>query len=132
MALVSVGGAWTALARAVAVGVVLLAQGFPRPKAAFNVTVAVIEVCAAVAVVEALPVGDISDPATWFTFVVAILAGSLLGAMLIAGAIIATQGFPAGRCGRRSWYRSSWSARSPWPSGWRCSCSSASPPGRGC
>jgi EAL domain-containing protein (putative c-di-GMP-specific phosphodiesterase class I)/GGDEF domain-containing protein len=99
MALVSVGGAWTALARAVAVGVVLLAQGFPRPKAAFNVTVAVIEVCAAVAVVEALPVGDISDPATWFTFVVAILAGSLLGAMLIAGAIIATQGFP----GRALW-----------------------------
>ena len=48
---------------------------------------------------EALPVGDISDPATWFTFVVAILAGSLLGAMLIAGAIIATQGFP----GRALW-----------------------------
>src|SRR3954447_4463268 len=33
MALVTVGGAWTAGARAAAVAVVLLVQGYPRPKA---------------------------------------------------------------------------------------------------
>jgi diguanylate cyclase (GGDEF)-like protein len=99
VALVAVGGAWTAAARAVAVGVVLLAQGFPRPKAAFNITVAIIEVCATVAVLDVLPVGDVTEPATWFAYVVAILSGSLLGAVLIAGAITATQGYP----GRTLW-----------------------------
>lgn len=99
MALVAVGGAWTALARAVAIGAVVLAQGYPRPKAAFNVSVAVLEVCAAVAVLGVLPAGDISEPATWFAYLVAVLAGSMLGAALIAVAITATQGYP----GRALW-----------------------------
>ena len=37
MALVAVGGAWTAVARAVAVGIAVAVQGYPRPKVAFNV-----------------------------------------------------------------------------------------------
>ena len=99
MALVAVGGAWTAVARGLAVGASGLAQGYSRPKAAFNVIVAMLEVCAAVAVLRVLPVGAISDPATWFSYVLAVLTASLLGACLIAGAITLTQGYP----GRELW-----------------------------
>ena len=99
VALVLVGGTWTAVARAVAVGIVLTAQGFPRPKAAFTMSVAVLEVCAAVLVLRAIEVGDISEPLTWLTYLLAVVAGSVLGALLIAAAITATQGFP----GRALW-----------------------------
>ena len=52
MALVAVGGPWTAIARAVAVGAIVVRQGSSRPKAAFNISVAVLEVCAAVAILR--------------------------------------------------------------------------------
>src|SRR3712207_1266633 len=50
IALVEVGGAWTAVARAAAVATVLYAQQFPRPKLLYNVAVAIIEVGVAVAI----------------------------------------------------------------------------------
>ena len=99
MALVAVGGAWTAVARAVAVGIAVAVQGYPRPKVAFNVCVVVLEVCAAVGVLRLLPPGDISEPATWLAYLLAVLVGSSLGAALIAAAITATQGYP----GRTLW-----------------------------
>jgi diguanylate cyclase (GGDEF)-like protein len=99
MAMVAVGGAWTAVARAVAVGFVVLAQGYPRPKVAFNISLAIIEVCAAVALLRVLPVGDISEPATWLSYLVAVVGASVLGAALIAAAITVTQGYP----GRTLW-----------------------------
>jgi diguanylate cyclase (GGDEF)-like protein len=99
MALVAVGGPWTAVARAVAVGAIVVQQGSSRPKAAFNICVAVLEVCAAVAVLRVLPVGSISSPGTWLSYLVAVVAASLLGAVLIAGAITLTQGYP----GRTLW-----------------------------
>ena len=99
MALVAVGGAWTAVARAVAVGIAVAVQGYPRPKVAFNVCVVVLEVCAAVGVLRLLPPGPISEPATWLAYLLAVLVGSSLGAALIAAAICATQGYP----GRTLW-----------------------------
>jgi diguanylate cyclase (GGDEF)-like protein len=99
VALVEVGGFWTALARAAAVGGVLLAQGFPRPKVAFNMGVVALEVCVAVALLRILPVGDISAPATWLAYLLAVLAASCAGALLIAAAITTTQGYP----GRTLW-----------------------------
>src|SRR4051794_7816146 len=70
MGLVAVGGFWTAVAWAVAVGVVSLAQGYPHPKAVFNVSVVVLEVCAAVAMLRVLPAGAVSEPATWLSYVI--------------------------------------------------------------
>jgi diguanylate cyclase (GGDEF)-like protein len=99
MALVAVGGAWTAVAWAFAVGIVSLAQGYPRAKAVFNVTVVVLEACAAVAILRVLPTGDISEPRVWVSYLVAVLTASLLGVALIAAAITATQGYP----GRTLW-----------------------------
>jgi diguanylate cyclase (GGDEF)-like protein len=99
MALVAVGGPWTAVARTAALGAMAAMQGTSRPKAAFNISVALIEVCAAVTLLRLLPVGAISAPETWLSYLVAVVAASLLGAVLIAGAIIATQGYP----GRTLW-----------------------------
>src|SRR5687768_8543126 len=99
MALVTVGGAWTAVAWAFAVTIVSLIQGYSRAKAVFNVTVVVLEACAAVAVLQVLPVGDITDPEVWVSYLLAVMTASLLGAVLIAAAITATQGYP----GRTLW-----------------------------
>jgi diguanylate cyclase (GGDEF)-like protein len=99
MALWAVGGAWTAVAWAFAVAIVSLAQGYPGAKAVFNATVVVLEVCAAVAVLRVLPVGEISEPSVWVSYFVAVLTASLLGVALIATAITATQGYP----GRTLW-----------------------------
>jgi diguanylate cyclase (GGDEF)-like protein len=94
VALVEIGGAWTAAARAAALGAVLLAQRFPRPKTLFNVAVAVLEVCIAVVILRALPVEDIASPQTWLSFVLAILVANIAGALLTAVAITVTQGYP--------------------------------------
>src|SRR3954447_263111 len=99
MALWAVGGAWTAVAWAFAVALISLAQGYPGAKAVFNATVVVLEVCAAVAVLRVLPVGEISEPSVWVSYFVAVLTASLLGVALIATAITATQGYP----GRTLW-----------------------------
>ena len=95
MALVEIGGAWTAAARALAIGGVLLVQHFPHPKIVFNVAGAVIEVCVAVAVLRLLPVGDIAEPVTWLSYLVAILAASAVGTLLALGAVAATTGPPS-------------------------------------
>jgi hypothetical protein len=99
MALVAVGGSWAAVAWAAAIAVSMVVQHYPRPKVVFNVSVVVLEVCSAVAVLRLLPTGDIVEPATWFSYLVAVLVASMVGAVLIAGAICATQGYP----GRTLW-----------------------------
>ncbi len=99
VALVEVGGAWAAIARAAAVAVVLLVQRFPRPQGTYTLAVAVLEVCAAVAVLAVLPVGALTSPATWISYLVAVLVADALGALLFAAAITATQGYP----GRSLW-----------------------------
>jgi diguanylate cyclase (GGDEF)-like protein len=99
IALIEVGGFWTAVARVAAVAVVLLAKGYARPKVVFNIAVAVMEVCVAVALLRWLPVGDIGSPATWISYLVAVVLASMVGASLIALAITLSQGYP----GRELW-----------------------------
>jgi diguanylate cyclase (GGDEF)-like protein len=101
VALVTVGGAWAALTRALAVGAVLVVQGFPRAKVVANVATAVLEVVVAVSVLELLPTGELADPRTWLAYVLAIVAGNVVGSLIIAAAITVTQGYP----GRILWTR---------------------------
>ena len=101
IALVVLGGAWAAAARGVAVGAVLLIQGFPRAKVVFNVAIAVLEVVVAVSVLTVLPHADLTEPGTWIAYVLSILTGNLVGALFIATAITVTQGYP----GRLLWTR---------------------------
>ncbi|MGR6966112.1 putative bifunctional diguanylate cyclase/phosphodiesterase [Geodermatophilus sp. URMC 61] len=99
VALVEVGPTWTALARALAVGVVCVAQRFSPAKVIANTAVAVVEVAVALAVLQLLPVGVVSEPVTWLSYLVAIVLATLVGGVLIRLAIIATQGYP----GRALW-----------------------------
>jgi diguanylate cyclase (GGDEF)-like protein len=99
VALLEVGPTWTALARALAVGVVCVAQRFSPAKVIANTAVAVVEVAVAVAVLHLLPIGAVSEPITWLSYLVAIVLATLVGGALIRLAIIATQGYP----GRALW-----------------------------
>ncbi|MGY1811756.1 putative bifunctional diguanylate cyclase/phosphodiesterase [Blastococcus sp. SYSU D00820] len=99
VALVEMGPTWTALARAVAVGGVCVAQRFAPSKVAVNAAVAVLEVCVATAVGWVLPLGAVSSPSTWVHALVAIVLATLAGGGAIRLAIIATQGYP----GRALW-----------------------------
>jgi diguanylate cyclase (GGDEF)-like protein len=99
IALVELGGAWTAVARGAAVVLVLVVQRFSRPKIVFNVAVAVVETGVAVAVLAALPLGGLTSPATWLSYLLAIFAANLVAALAVAGAITVAQGYP----GRALW-----------------------------
>jgi diguanylate cyclase (GGDEF)-like protein len=99
MALVTVGGTWTAVAWAVAVAGVSLALGYPPVKVIFNASVVVLQVSAAVVVLRVLTPGDISDPTSWLAYLAAVFVASMLSAALIASAICVTSGYP----GRSLW-----------------------------
>ena len=99
VALVEIGGTWAALARGAAVGAVLVAQRYPAAKGTFNVGMSVLEACVAVMVLDHVPVGPISSPATWLFYLVAIFAANAVGALCLAAAITLTQGYP----GRAIW-----------------------------
>src|SRR3712207_4501567 len=94
MALVELGPTWTAVMRALAVGGVCLVQRISPAKVVANTAVAVLEVAVAVALLRLLPVGEVTTPATWFSYLVAIVLATMVGGGLIRLAIIATQGYP--------------------------------------
>ena len=103
MALVAVGAAWTAVAWAFAVGVVVPGPGLSRaPKAVFNVAIVVLEVCAAVASCGCCPAGDISEPGTWLAYL-ARRAGAPAswGRSSSPRRSPPRRATPGGRCGRR-------------------------------
>jgi diguanylate cyclase (GGDEF)-like protein len=99
IALVQLGGAWTAVARVSATGVTCLLQGYSRAKILFNMGVAALEVTVAATLLRSLPVGDLTEPATWFSYIVAITLAGGAGAVMVAAAVTATQGYP----GRALW-----------------------------
>ncbi|WP_236834689.1 bifunctional diguanylate cyclase/phosphodiesterase [Blastococcus sp. KM273129] len=99
IALLEVGGAWTAATRAAAVAVVLLAHRLPTAKVVFNTAVAVLEAGVATAILALLPSGGLATPSTWLSSLLAVFAANVVGAGLVAGAITLTQGYP----GRAIW-----------------------------
>jgi diguanylate cyclase (GGDEF)-like protein len=94
VALVEIGGVWTAVARVAAVAIVLARQSLPLPKAAFNLALTVAEVCAAVLVLSWLPDLDMDDPLNWLSLVLALLAASCVSILLTSAAISLAGGFP--------------------------------------
>ncbi|WP_244523998.1 bifunctional diguanylate cyclase/phosphodiesterase [Blastococcus sp. DSM 46786] len=99
IALLELGGAWTAVIRATAVGLVLAVQRFSPAKILFNVAVAVIDSAVAVFVLDLLSAGDVTQPSTWLSCLVAVFAANAVAAVMVAGAITLTQGYP----GRSVW-----------------------------
>ncbi|MGY2003132.1 putative bifunctional diguanylate cyclase/phosphodiesterase [Blastococcus sp. SYSU DS1024] len=99
IALLELGGVWTAVIRAAAVGIVLAVQRFSPAKILFNVAVAVIDSAVAVFVLDLLSAGDVTQPSTWLSCLVAVFAANAVAALMVAGAITLTQGYP----GRSVW-----------------------------
>jgi diguanylate cyclase (GGDEF)-like protein len=99
IALVTVGGAWTALARVAAMGLAALLERRAPSKALFNLAVAVLEVGTAVAILHLLSDGSFTSPATWGSYLLAIVAANTVAALMVGAAITLTQGYP----GRQLW-----------------------------
>ncbi|MGR7023989.1 putative bifunctional diguanylate cyclase/phosphodiesterase [Geodermatophilus sp. URMC 62] len=99
ISLVEIGGLWTAIVRSVAVIVVLLRQQYAPHKTVFNVALAVMEVTAAVAVLQLFPDRDLASPLTWAALVVAVTIADVVSAVFVAAIITLTDGRP----GRRFW-----------------------------
>src|SRR5688572_14387621 len=79
IALVEIGGGWAAVARAIGLGLSLAVQRYSPAKALFNIAVATAEVAVAVAVLEILPFGDLDDPASWLSLIIAVLVADIVG-----------------------------------------------------
>jgi diguanylate cyclase (GGDEF)-like protein len=94
IALVELGPAWTAITRVAAIAGILLVQRRSPAKIVFNAAAAVVEVCVATAVLHLFPAGDVSSPASWLSFLVAIPLATAAGAGLTAVAITLSQGWP--------------------------------------
>ncbi|SDO36867.1 bifunctional diguanylate cyclase/phosphodiesterase [Geodermatophilus sp. DSM 45219] len=95
IALVEVGGLWAAAARALGLGLSLVVQRYAPAKAVFNLAVATVEVAVAVAVLEALPFGDLAEPISWLSLMLAVLAADIVGTPLVMAAIRLSGGNPS-------------------------------------
>ncbi|MGY1857769.1 putative bifunctional diguanylate cyclase/phosphodiesterase [Modestobacter sp. SYSU DS0290] len=93
--LVEVGGVWTAACRVVAVLVVMAVRHNSPAKLAFNAGIAVLELCAALAVLEVLPPLQLTQPLGWASLVLAVLSANLVGMAGVCLAITLTEGFPS-------------------------------------
>jgi diguanylate cyclase (GGDEF)-like protein len=93
VALVGVGGFWAAVARVIALGLVLSSQQYNLTKSMFNVASAVIETVVAVMIFSAFS-GTVDDPRTWLGLLAAVAGADVTGAALVAVAITLTGGYP--------------------------------------
>ena len=92
--LVEVGGVWTTVARVAAVAVVIARQSLPAPKVAFNLSLVVVEACAALLVLSWLPDLDLDQPLSWLSLVLAMAGATVVGMLLTCMAITLAGGFP--------------------------------------
>jgi diguanylate cyclase (GGDEF)-like protein len=92
--LVEVGGFWTAVARVAAMVLVMGLRGNPPAKLAFNASLSVVELCAALVVLSLLPSLDLTAPSTWVALVLAVFFAELVGMAGVGAAITLTEGFP--------------------------------------
>ncbi|MEI4279370.1 bifunctional diguanylate cyclase/phosphodiesterase [Klenkia terrae] len=92
--LVEVGGLWTAVARVLALAIVILRQPYARPKSAFNLALALVEVAVASAVVQFLSLTSVADPVTWAVLVLAVVAVGVVDVLMVGAAIALVEGRP--------------------------------------
>ena len=94
VSLVEMGGAWTALTYAGAIWVISIRDHIPVAKTLTNVAMYVIQVGVAVVLLDRLPVGPLGDPVTWLCYLVAVIAATAVGTVIVVAAIAITQGDP--------------------------------------
>jgi len=92
--LVEVGGAWTAVARVLAIAITLGWQRHSAAKIVFNAALAVVELAAAQAVLSVLPPLDVTDPVSWLSLLIAVLVTVVVGVIGVGVAVTLTDGYP--------------------------------------
>jgi diguanylate cyclase (GGDEF)-like protein len=94
VSLVEMSGAWTALAYAGAMWAISIRDHIPVAKTLANVAMYIIQVGVAVVLLDRLPVGPLDDPVTWLCYLVAVIAATAVGTVIVVAAIAITQGDP--------------------------------------
>ncbi|SNR97672.1 diguanylate cyclase/phosphodiesterase [Geodermatophilus pulveris] len=94
VALVEMGGTWTALAWGTATFLINVRDRVSLAKTVVNVAVGVVQVGVAVALLRWLPAGDLADPLTWVAYMLAIIPATATGTLIVVAAITITQGYP--------------------------------------
>jgi diguanylate cyclase (GGDEF)-like protein len=94
LGLVYVGGPWTAAAWSAAVLGVGLRSRIATVKVLANAAVALLQVGVMVLLLQHLAVGELQEPLTWLSFLVAFLPAVALGNVCVVAAISVSQGFP--------------------------------------
>ncbi|SHN80083.1 diguanylate cyclase (GGDEF) domain-containing protein [Geodermatophilus obscurus] len=94
VSLVEMSGAWTALAYAGAMWAISIRDRIPVAKTLTNVAMYIIQVGVAVVLLDRLPVGPLDDPVTWLCYLVAVIAATAVGTVIVVAAIAITQGDP--------------------------------------
>jgi diguanylate cyclase (GGDEF)-like protein len=93
IALVEVGGLWATLAWLVALAVQMSFRTYTPAKTLFNLAMVLLHGSVAVAVLDALPAAEITDPLRWFELILAVLVANVVVAFMITSAIILTAGY---------------------------------------
>jgi diguanylate cyclase (GGDEF)-like protein len=101
IALVEVGGLWATVAWVLALAIQLTVQAYSPAKVVFNAAMPLLHVSVAVAVLQALPPIDITEPLGWLSLVLAVLVANLVVALMITAAIIGTAGYPGSQLWRQ-------------------------------
>jgi diguanylate cyclase (GGDEF)-like protein len=94
VSLVEMGGAWTALACAAAIWAISIRDHISVAKTLTNVAMYVIQVGVVVVLLEYLPVGAVTDPLTWISYILAVVPATAVGTIIVIAAIAVTQGNP--------------------------------------
>ncbi|WP_436692564.1 MULTISPECIES: putative bifunctional diguanylate cyclase/phosphodiesterase [unclassified Geodermatophilus] len=94
VALVEMGGTWTAVAWAAAIWVISVRDPIAISKTLTNVAATVIQVGVVVLVLDNLPVGPLTDPLTWLCYILAVATATAVGTLIVIAAIAITQGNP--------------------------------------
>ena len=77
VALIEIGGLWTALTWVAAIAVLMVAQSYAPAKAVFNLAMVLLHASVAVAVLSVLPEVEIAEPLGWFSLILAVLVANL-------------------------------------------------------
>jgi diguanylate cyclase (GGDEF)-like protein len=95
--LVTIGGAWTAVAWSTAALLIGLRDRIPIAKLVVNVAIVVVEVGVAVLILDALGTTGLARPLTWLGYLAAVPTGAAVGTLMVVAAIAVTQGLPPRR-----------------------------------
>jgi diguanylate cyclase (GGDEF)-like protein len=87
VALVELGGLWVAVSRVLALAICFGLRPYSPAKAVYNLAIATVEAAAAVAILELLPFPPLTEPVSWLSLIVTVMAADVVGGSMVVAAI---------------------------------------------